>query len=85
MVKSVQLRAARVLLGWTAKELAERAHVHLSTVQRMERCHGTVRGNVTSLDAVLDVLQDWGIEFVSENGRMGVVLNEGISAQHMTG
>ncbi len=43
----------------------------------MERCHGTVRGNVTSLDAILDALQDSGIEFISENGRIGVVLNEG--------
>ncbi len=76
MIESVQLRAARALLGWTAQELAERAHVHLSTVQRMERCHGPVRGNVTSLDAILDALQESGIEFVSENGRMGVILNE---------
>ncbi len=79
MVKSDQLRAARALLGWTAKELAERAHVHLSTVQRMERCNGPVRGNVTSVDAVLDALQDSGIEFVAENGRVGVVLDEGNS------
>ncbi len=84
MLKSVQLRAARALLGWTASELAERAGVHLSTVQRMERCHGTVRGNVTSLVAVLDVLLDLGIEFVSEDGRVGVVLNEGNSAQDRT-
>ncbi len=85
MVTSMQLRAARALLGWTARELAERGNVHLSTVQRMERCHGPVRGNVTSLDAVLDALQDRGIEFVSEDGRVGVILNEGNSAQHMTG
>ncbi len=84
LLKSMQLRAARALLGWTARELAEQSHVHLSTVQRMEQCHGTVRGNVTSLDAILDALQDSGIEFISENGRIGVVLNEGNSAQHMT-
>ncbi len=77
MVKSVQLRAARALLGWTAKELAERGNVHLSTVQRMEQCHGPVRGNVTSLNAVVDALQDMGIEFVSDKDRVGVILNEG--------
>ena len=85
MLKSMQLRAARALLGWTARELAERANVHLSTVQRMEGCHGPVRGNVTSLNAILDTLQDSGVEFIAENGRMGVVLNEGNSAQHMSG
>lgn len=77
MVKSAQLRAARALLGWTAKELAERGNVHLSTIQRMEQCHGPVRGNVTSLNAVVDALQDMGIEFVSEKDRVGVILNEG--------
>ena len=85
MVTSFQLRAARALLDWTAKELAERGDIHLSTVQRMERCHGPVRGYVTSLDAVLDALQDRGIEFVSEDGRVGVILNEGTSAQDRTG
>ncbi len=81
----MHLRAARALLGWTAKQLSERGNVHLSTVQRMERCHGPVRGNVTSLNAVLDAFQDMGIEFVSEDGRVGVILDEGNSPQDRTG
>ena len=51
----------------------------------MERCHGPVRGNVTSLNAVLDAFQDMGIEFVSEDGRVGVILDEGNSPQDRTG
>ncbi len=43
MLTSQQIRAARGLLRWSARELAERAGVHLSTVQRMERSDGTVR------------------------------------------
>ena len=74
-MNSVQLRAARALLGWTAQKLAERANVHLSTVQRMEQCHGPVRGNVASLDAVLEALRGEGIELFSETGRIGVILN----------
>ncbi len=81
----MHLRAARALLGWTAKELSERGNVHLSTIQRMERCHGPVRGNVTSLNAVVDAFQDMGIEFVSEDGRVGVILNEVNSDQDRTG
>ena len=42
----------------------------------MEQCHGPVRGNVRSLDAVVDALQDMGIEFISEKDRVGVILNE---------
>ena len=51
----------------------------------MEQCNGPVRGNVTSLNAVLDAMQNRGIEFVSENGRVGVILNEDYSAQGRTG
>ncbi len=77
MLISVQLRAARALLGWTAKDLAERGGLHLSTVQRMEQCQGPVRGNVMSLNAVLDALQHNGIEFVSGNDKVGVLLGNG--------
>jgi len=73
-ITSMQLRAARALVGWTARDLALRAEVHISTVQRMEKRNGPVRGHVATLDAVIGVLHDRGIEFISEAGRMGVIL-----------
>ena len=36
MISGAQVRAARALLGWTAKELARKAGVGISTVQRIE-------------------------------------------------
>jgi len=63
-------------VGWSARELAERTKVHLATVQRMEKREGPARGNVASLNAIVDALQQSGVEFISEDGRVGVVLIE---------
>ena len=40
MISGAQVRAARALLGWTAKELARKASVGISTVQRIENAAG---------------------------------------------
>jgi transcriptional regulator with XRE-family HTH domain len=36
MISGAQIRAARALLGWTAKDLAQKAKVGVSTVQRIQ-------------------------------------------------
>ena len=74
MINSSQLRAARALLGWSAQELADHAGVHLSTVQRFERCEGPVRGNIATLHAVLDTLHENGISLASQNRKLVVSL-----------
>ena len=40
MISGAQVRAARALLGWTAKELARKANVGISTVQRIRERSG---------------------------------------------
>ncbi len=52
MLTSHQIRAARGLLRWSARELAQRTGVHIATVQRMERCNGPVQGTVECLRKV---------------------------------
>ncbi len=42
MLTSDQIRAARALLRWSARELAARSSVHLTTIQRMEGQTGRV-------------------------------------------
>lgn len=74
MYTSQQLRAARALLNWSAGELAERAGVHIATVQRMERHDGQVRGNAATVETILGALEASGIEFMNDEGRQGVVL-----------
>ncbi len=73
---SEQIRAARGLLRWSARELAERAGVHLATVQRMERCDGTVRGTVRTVVKVERALEAEGIDFLPDNGGPGARLKK---------
>ncbi len=60
-----QIRAARAMLRWSARVLAEKAGVHVITVQRMEAGRGPVHGNVDTLRKVQLVLERAGIEFIN--------------------
>ncbi len=74
MLTSDQFRAARALLHWSARELAQRSGVHITTVQRMERGDGPVSGTVQTLAKVERALEDACVEFTSQNGDPGVRL-----------
>jgi transcriptional regulator with XRE-family HTH domain len=68
-----QLRAARALLGWTQKELAEHSGVSLSTLNRFERESGAP--NLTSLRQIFQSFQKAGVVFAQpEDGSIGVFL-----------
>lgn len=60
------MKAARALLGWDQRQLAEASGVSLPTVQRMETSNGNVRGNVDTLVKVVDALQRAGVELINE-------------------
>lgn len=64
MISSVQMRAARALLGIDQKRLAELAQVSLPTIQRMEASAGTVRGTVETLTRVVDAIEAQGVELI---------------------
>lgn len=66
MISSGQLRAARAMLGWDQRQLAEAAGVSLPTVQRMEASEGTVRANVDTLVKIVSALQQAGVELIAE-------------------
>jgi transcriptional regulator with XRE-family HTH domain len=69
-VSSAHIRAARGLLNWTIRDLAERAGVHRNTVTRMEAdkvTHGP------TIAAMVRALESAGIEFLN-SGRPGVRL-----------
>ncbi len=73
MLTGAQLRAARALLGFDQKTLADQAGVSLPTVQRMESSPGIVRGIVDTLTKIVEALDRAGIELIGEgaqsNGR----------------
>ena len=76
MLTSDQIRAARALLRWSARQLAEKADVHLTTVQRMECGDGPVGGTVQTLAKIQSALENAGVEFTSQNGGPGVRLKK---------
>ena len=86
MITSMQMRAARALLGIDQRELAELAELSVPTIQRMEASAGVVRGNVDSLMKLIGALDKRGIDLiaegaVSESGGRGVRLREAGSQQ----
>ena len=63
-----QLRAARVLIGWEQKHLAEAAGLAIGTIRRMEASDGPVRGNAENVWKVQRALEDAGVIFIDEDG-----------------
>ena len=63
-----QIRAARAVLRWKAIDLAEKAGVGLSTVQRAESVDGPAPMMRANMEAVRRALEAGGIEFIPENG-----------------
>jgi transcriptional regulator with XRE-family HTH domain len=81
MITAPQLRAARALLGFDQRKLAELAGLSLPTIQRMEASEGVIRGNVDSLMKLVAALDAAGIELIPDNaaspgGGRGVRLRE---------
>lgn len=66
VISSAQMKAARALLGWDQRQLAEAAGISLPTVQRMEASDGVVRGNVDTLVKVVEALDRAGLQLLAE-------------------
>ena len=70
-----QVKAARALLGWSQKELAEHSGVSLSTLNRLERGDGD--SSISSLRLIHKAFEQAGIQLVnSPDGAIGVLLSE---------
>jgi transcriptional regulator with XRE-family HTH domain len=65
------MRAARALLGFDQRQLAQAAGLSLPTIQRMEANNGVVRGNVDSLMKLVDALAANGIELIGDGASSG--------------
>ncbi len=72
-----QIRAARAMLRWSARELAARSSVHLTTIQRMEARDGVLRGRIATLQKVQAALEAAGVAFTEpKRGGPGVRLGK---------
>lgn len=79
MLTSEVIRAARALLRWEQKDLAERSGVSLPTIKRLEAKPGEVQAHSSTVEAIHRALAEAGIAFIpagapSPSGGAGVRL-----------
>ena len=68
MIRPLHLRMARAALGWSLKELAEKAEVNINTISRYESGSQVMTGTISKIEAVL--LKE-GVVFLEDDGEMG--------------
>ena len=62
------IRAARALLRWEQKHLADVSRVSLPTVKRLEAKPGALGAHAPTADALQRAFETAGVEFIPENG-----------------
>ncbi|MBO0144721.1 transcriptional regulator [Agrobacterium sp. Ap1] len=67
-ITGAQIRAARGLVRWSARELANAAAVGVATVSRAEVQDGRPSITTANLKAIQQALEHAGIEFIPTNG-----------------
>ena len=71
MITSHQIRAARALIGWSQRELAERAEVGVATVRRIEGMPAYVAGNIHTIMSIKTALEIGGVVFIEQTDSRG--------------
>lgn len=64
MITSCQIRAARALVNWSAKDLAEKSGLGVATIRRMELSESIPSSNAQTLNLVRITMEAVGVEFV---------------------
>jgi transcriptional regulator with XRE-family HTH domain len=77
-ITGAQLEAARKLLGWTYRELAERCGVSLGSITRLTMAPDwPLRARPETLAAIERALEEAGVEFILPNeGGAGVGMHD---------
>jgi hypothetical protein len=68
LITSELIRAARALLRWEQRQLAEASSVSLPTVKRLEAKPGIMVAHAQTTAALIRALESAGVEFIDENG-----------------
>lgn len=63
MITSEQVRAARMLLRWEQKNLAEASKVSLPSIKRLETQPGALAAQARTVDALRSALEAAGVVF----------------------
>ena len=77
MISSKQIKAARMLLGWKGKDLADKSGVGITTLRRYETQDGIPSANKFVINAIKACLEEEGIVFSGDPVKSpGVSLNQ---------
>jgi predicted transcriptional regulator len=68
VITSEQVRAARALIRWEQRNLAEASKVSLPSIKRLETTPGPLSAQPRTVDAIRSALEAAGVIFVAENG-----------------
>lgn len=66
MINGRQIRAARALLEWDAKDLATKTGLSLDAIFKIE--NGVVQARGGSIEKIIGVFNDGGVEFLGSHG-----------------
>jgi transcriptional regulator with XRE-family HTH domain len=64
LITSDQIRAARALLRWSGKDLAEKTGLGFSTLMRLEVLDGVPSAQAKTLENIQKAFEKAGIEFI---------------------
>ena len=74
-ITSEQIRAARALLRWEQKDLADASKVSLPSIKRLETTPGPLAAQQRTIDALRKAIEEAGVEFTN-GGQNGVRLRK---------
>jgi transcriptional regulator with XRE-family HTH domain len=64
VITSAQIRAARGILNWSRKDLAEHSGVSFASMMRLESFEGVPASNFKTLESVKQAFEKAGVEFI---------------------
>jgi hypothetical protein len=64
LITSDQIRAARALLRWSGKDLADKTGLGFSTLMRLEVLEGVPGAQAKTLEIIQKTFEEAGVEFI---------------------
>jgi transcriptional regulator with XRE-family HTH domain len=75
-ISSEQVRAARALLRWEQRDLAEASKVSLPSIKRLETTRGALAAQARTVEAIRSAIEAAGVEFTNGD-QPGVRMKKG--------
>ena len=64
MITSAQIRAARGMLNWSRRDLANSSGISFASMMRLESFDGVPASNFKTLEAIKKAFEAAGVEFI---------------------